>query len=150
MEMIKIVLTELLLFAPVLLVVVSIRAILKRRARMKQTVGASISVLVIMGVSASPAFSQDKQRIIRWRDPIPAGVIPGTPALWQETIDAFRKDLEQMQALVEDPATDLHAKILHGDGQTILREALLVADHNAYHLGVLTVMSRIVKSNPGK
>lgn len=75
---------------------------------------------------------------------------PGTPALWQETIDAFRKDLEQMQALVEDPATDLHAKIPHGDGQTILREALLIADHNAYHLGVLTVMSRIVKSNPGK
>ena len=75
---------------------------------------------------------------------------PGTPALWQESIDAFRKDLEQMEALVADPATDLYAKIPHGDGQTILREALLIADHNAYHLGVLTVMSRIVKSNPGK
>ena len=75
---------------------------------------------------------------------------PGTPALWQQTIDAFRNDLEQMQALVEDPATDLHAKIPHGDGQTILREALLIADHNAYHLGVLAVMARIVKANPGK
>jgi hypothetical protein len=75
---------------------------------------------------------------------------PGTQALWQETIDAFRKDLEQMQSLVEDPATDLHAKIPHGDGQTILREALLVADHNAYHLGVLTVMGRILKANPGR
>ena len=74
----------------------------------------------------------------------------GTPALWQETIDGFRKDLEQMQALVEDPSTDLHAKIPHGDGQTILREALLVADHNAYHLGVLSVMARIVKSQPGR
>jgi hypothetical protein len=75
---------------------------------------------------------------------------PGTPALWQQTIEAFRRDLEQMQALVEDPATDLHAKIPHGDGQTILREALVLADHNAYHLGVLAVMARIVKANPEK
>jgi hypothetical protein len=72
----------------------------------------------------------------------------GTPASWQKTVDAFRKDLQQMEALVENPATDLHAKILHSDGQTILREALLVADHNAYHLGTLTVMSRILKSYP--
>jgi hypothetical protein len=72
----------------------------------------------------------------------------GTPALWQKTIDEFRKDLQQMEALVEDPSTDLYAKIPHGDGQTILREALLIADHNAYHLGVLAVMARIVKSAP--
>ena len=66
--------------------------------------------------------------------------------LWQQTIEKFRNDLQQMEALVEDPATDLHAKIPHGDGQTILREALLIADHNAYHLGVLAVMARIVKT----
>jgi hypothetical protein len=70
----------------------------------------------------------------------------GTPALWQKTIDEFRNDLQQMETLVEDPSTDLYAKIPHGDGQTILREALLIADHNAYHLGVLTVMARILKS----
>jgi hypothetical protein len=70
----------------------------------------------------------------------------GTPALWQKTIDDLRKDLKQMEALVEDPATDLYAKIPHGDGQTILREALLIADHNAYHLGTLAVMARIVKA----
>ncbi len=69
----------------------------------------------------------------------------GSPAMWQQTIDEFRKDLQQMEALVEDPSTDLHARIPHGDGQTILREALLTADHNAYHLGVLSVMSRILK-----
>jgi hypothetical protein len=74
----------------------------------------------------------------------------GTTALWQETVDAFRNDLQQMQSLLEDPATDLHAKIPHGDGQTILREALAVADHNAYHLGVLAVMARILKANPGR
>jgi len=72
----------------------------------------------------------------------------GTPVLWQKTIDEFRKDLQQMEALVEDPATDLHATIPHGDRQTILREALLIVDHNAYHLGVLTVMGRILKATP--
>jgi DinB superfamily len=71
----------------------------------------------------------------------------GSAALWQKTIDEFRNDLKQMEALVEDSATDLHAKIPHGDGQTILREALLTADHNAYHLGALAVMARIVKSS---
>jgi len=71
---------------------------------------------------------------------------PGTAALWQKTIDEFQNDLKQMEALVEDPSTDLYAKIPHGDGQTILREALLIADHNAYHLGALAVMARIVKS----
>jgi DinB family protein len=73
---------------------------------------------------------------------------PGTPARWQETIVQFQNDLQQMAALVEDPATDLHAPIPHGDGQTILREALLVADHNAYHLGALAVMARILKAAP--
>ena len=72
----------------------------------------------------------------------------GNPTLWQQTIDQLRKDQQQMEALVENPATDLHAKIPHGDGQTILREALLIADHNAYHLGALAVMARIVKAVP--
>jgi len=70
----------------------------------------------------------------------------GTAALWQKTIDEFQSDLKQMEALVEDPSTDLYAKIPHGDGQTILREALLIADHNAYHLGALAVMARLLKS----
>ena len=74
---------------------------------------------------------------------------PGTPVLWQQTIDEFRKDLKAMEELVEDASTDLYAKIPHGDGQTILREALLIADHNAYHLGALAVMARIVKAAPG-
>jgi hypothetical protein len=68
---------------------------------------------------------------------------PGTPQMWQKTIDEFREDLQQMEALVEDESTDLYAKIPHGEGQTILREALVLADHNAYHLGVLAVMARM-------
>jgi len=73
---------------------------------------------------------------------------PGTAVLWQRTVDEFRKDLQQMEALIENPSTDLHAKIPHGDGQTVLREALLTADHNAYHLGALAVMARILKASP--
>src|SRR5437763_2775518 len=70
----------------------------------------------------------------------------GTPELWQDTITKFRADLQRMMDLVSDPATDLFAKIHHGTGQTILREALLVADHNSYHLGALVVISRIVQA----
>ena len=73
---------------------------------------------------------------------------PGTRALWEKTIAEFRNELQQMEALVEDPSTDLHAPIPHGDGQTILREALLIVDHNAYHLGALAVMARILKAVP--
>jgi uncharacterized damage-inducible protein DinB len=53
-----------------------------------------------------------------------------------------------MQELVADPATDLFAPIPHGQGQTILREALLVADHNAYHLGQLVTIRRLLGAWP--
>lgn len=65
---------------------------------------------------------------------------------WNESVQAFRSDLQELEKLVDDPATDLFAEITHGDGQTILREALLVADHNAYHLGALAVMKRSLDS----
>ena len=54
-------------------------------------------------------------------------------------------DLEAMNKLIADPERDLTAKIPHGDGQTLLREALLVADHNAYHLGQLVIVRRILE-----
>jgi len=63
-------------------------------------------------------------------------------AAWNRSIEDFRADLKAMEKLVADPATDLFAPIPHGNGQTILREALLVADHNAYHLGALAVIKR--------
>jgi len=93
-------------------------------------------------------FSRDANHV---SPEFPKGYWPGTdelgtPELWHKTVEAFRNDLQQMEALVENEATDLHAKIPHGDGQTILREALLIADHNAYHLGVLAVMARILKA----
>ncbi len=60
---------------------------------------------------------------------------PPDPAAWDHSVETLRRELQEMQDLVADPKTDLYAKIPWGDGQTILREALLVADHNAYHLG---------------
>ena len=72
----------------------------------------------------------------------PAGDAPPDDRAWDGSIDAFHADLEAMQQLVQDPHTDLLAPIPHGTGQTILREALLVADHNAYHLGQLIVIRR--------
>lgn len=57
---------------------------------------------------------------------------------------AFRRDLRAFCDLIADPSTDLYARIPHGDGQTILREALLAADHNAYHLGELVLVRRLL------
>lgn len=65
---------------------------------------------------------------------------------WNKSVEAFRRDLKEMEELVNNPATDLFATLSHGDGQTILREALLMADHNAYHLGVLQTMKRILET----
>jgi len=93
-------------------------------------------------------FSRDAKHVSpKW----PKGYWPavdqvGNESLWNETVEKFRKDLQQMQDLVNDLATDLFAKIPHGSGQTILREALLVADHNANHLGALIVMARLLKT----
>ena len=70
----------------------------------------------------------------------------GNEELWNETVEKFRHDLKQLEDLVADPSIDLFAKIPHGSGQTVLREALLVADHNSYHLGALLVIGRLVKN----
>jgi len=69
---------------------------------------------------------------------------PPDAKAWDKSVRAFRRDLKAMSDLVADPATDLYAKIPHGNGQTILREALLVADHNAYHLGELVLLRRLL------
>jgi len=74
----------------------------------------------------------------------PKSESPPTDRAWNESLRRFRADLEAMTALVSDPKTDLLARIPHGDGQTILREALLVADHNAYHLGQLVILRRLL------
>lgn len=79
----------------------------------------------------------------------PDGYWPATPgppdkAAWEASIRAFHADRKAMVKLIADPARDLFATIPHGTGQTLLREALLVADHNAYHLGQLVIVRRLL------
>lgn len=91
-------------------------------------------------------FSRDpKHSSPKW----PEGYWPKTAAppngkAWAASVRAFHKDLEAMRSLVADESVDLLARIPHGEGQTILREALLVADHNAYHLGELITVRRLL------
>jgi len=106
-------------------------------------------------------------RIAQWdilefsRDPrhvspgFPEGYWPKTPvppdeSAWEKSVQAFQHDLQEMIKLVKNPRTDLYAKIPHGDGQTILREALVLADHNAYHLGQLVDLRRVLGAWPGQ
>ncbi len=79
----------------------------------------------------------------------PKGYWPQTPAppnrlAWSKSTAAFRADLEALAGMVGNPGNDLLARIPHGQGQTLLREALLAADHNSYHLGQLMLLRRLV------
>ena len=79
----------------------------------------------------------------------PTGYWPTKPAptddkAWDKSVRAFRKDLKALVALISDESNDLYAKIPHGDGQTLLREALLTADHNAYHVGQLILVRQLL------
>jgi DinB superfamily len=80
----------------------------------------------------------------------PTTEAPPSTADWDASIKKFRQDQKAMQALVKDPQTDLFAPIAWGDGQTILRETLLLADHNAYHLGQMLDVRRLLGAWPEK
>lgn len=115
----------------------------------------------VRGVPHSAWQLLEHLRIAQWdildfsRDPkhvspeFPSGYWPKTAgppnaAAWKSSVRTFRADLRAMARLVANPRTDLFARIPHGQGQTILREALLVADHNAYHLGQLVMLRRLL------
>jgi hypothetical protein len=63
---------------------------------------------------------------------------------WEKTISDLRADLRALQDMVEDPNTDLYAPLPHAKGYTVLREILLVADHNAYHIGEFAVLRQVM------
>lgn len=113
----------------------------------------------VEGVSHTPWRLLEHLRICQWdilefsrnadhvSPDFPDGYWPnsdGPPNLdaWDLSAEQFRTDLQEMIDLVSNPNTDLFSPIAHGTGQTILREALLVADHNAYHLGQLVFLRR--------
>jgi uncharacterized damage-inducible protein DinB len=91
-------------------------------------------------------FCRDSEYAERkWPDDYwPADPEPPSPDAWDESVAAFRADRRELQRLASDPALDLFAEIPHGDGQTYLRELLLVADHNAYHVGQLVAVRRLL------
>lgn len=91
-------------------------------------------------------FSRNKNyQPMKWPgDYWPKTSAPPSPRAWAKSLRDFREDLRQMCDIVRDKSTDLFARIPHGDGQTILREALLVADHNAYHLGQLVLVRKLL------
>jgi hypothetical protein len=91
-------------------------------------------------------FSRDaKHESPKWPEGYwPAAPEPPKKTSWDKTLAAFRTDFAAMCELVADEGTDLYAPIDHGDGQTILREALLLADHNAYHFGELVLVRRLL------
>jgi len=76
----------------------------------------------------------------------PASEAPSDEKAWTASVAAFKKDLRVTERLVSNRNADLYARIPWGDGQTLLREALLVADHNAYHLGQLVMMRKSITS----
>jgi hypothetical protein len=113
------------------------------------------------GAEHSPWELVEHMRIAQWdileftRNPkhkspeFPKGYWPSAQAPpdekeWEKSVKAFRADLKAMTELVADESTDLFARIPHGEGQSVLREALLMADHNAYHLGQLVLVRRLL------
>jgi hypothetical protein len=85
---------------------------------------------------ASPAFPDGY-----W----PSSEAPPDEKAWDESVAAFRSDRRALLDLVADESIDLHARIPHGQGQTVLREILVTADHNAYHLGQFVMVRRILE-----
>lgn len=69
---------------------------------------------------------------------------PPSAEAWNESINQIDRDAKALQDLVKDPETDLFAKIPGSEGQTILREVLLAADHNAYHIAQLVDVRRLL------
>src|SRR5581483_5780276 len=74
----------------------------------------------------------------------PASPAPAQPSDWADSVRRFRNDRAEFEAIIQNPKNDLYRKFPWGDGQTLLREALLIADHNAYHLGQLVLVRRLL------
>jgi uncharacterized damage-inducible protein DinB len=81
---------------------------------------------------------------LKFEDYWPRTLAPPSEPAWVESIATFRRDREALKQLAADPGVDLFSAIPHGTGQTYLRELLLVADHNAYHVGQLVLVRRLL------
>ncbi len=93
-------------------------------------------------------FITDKNyKELEWpRDYWPAESEKADRATWDKTINDFLNDRNALQKLIEDPTTDLFAKIPWGTGQTFIREILVVADHNSFELGEFSIMRKTLST----
>ena len=94
----------------------------------------------ILDFCVDPAYFAPKWPEAYW----PKSPAPPTQKAWQQSIAAVRADRRSLEKLLADPTLDLFAKIPHGEGQTYLREFLLVADHNAFHVGQIVIVRRLL------
>ena len=94
----------------------------------------------ILEFSRNPRHKSPEFPVGYW----PPTQTPPNAEAWDKSAEAFRKDQKAFCDLVSDEPTDLFAKDSHGEGQTVLREALVAADHNSYHLGELVLLRRIL------
>jgi hypothetical protein len=82
---------------------------------------------------------------IKWPDDYwPRSPAPPAASAWDDSIDLYRRDRRELQALAANTSIDLDARIPHGSGQTYLREIVLVADHGAYHVGQIVLVRRLL------
>jgi hypothetical protein len=91
-------------------------------------------------------FSRDAKHVSpRWPEGYwPPSEAPADEKAWKASMAGFKKDLRSMEQLVSNRRIDLYARIPWGDRQTLLRETLLLADHNAYHLGQLVMLRKSI------
>jgi hypothetical protein len=96
----------------------------------------------ILDFSRNPDYREKKFPDDYW----PSTAEPPDDQAWDHSIQEFQQDLKQLQELLADTRHDLLAKLPHGKGQTLLREALITADHNAYHLGQFMFLRKMLES----
>lgn len=94
----------------------------------------------ILDFCRNPAYEEQKWPDEYW----PSSIAPPVPQAWDESVSRFRTDREALKQLAANPELELTSVIPHGSGQTYLRELLLVADHNAYHIGQLITVRRLL------
>jgi hypothetical protein len=99
----------------------------------------------ILQFCRNPAYEEPHWPDDYWPKSAPS---PSATA-WDDSVLAYHQDCEALKELATDPSVDLLAKVPAGNGQTYLRELLLVADHTAYHLGELVVVRRLLGAWPG-
>ena len=94
----------------------------------------------ILEFCLNPAYQAPEWPAGYW----PGKTVPVDEAGWQAALHAIAHDQQQFIDLLHDPATDFFQPLAHGDGQNILREALLIGDHNAYHTGEIILLRRLL------